>query len=93
MRWCRFEGGGQVSFGIIEGDRTYDRNVLAADLEAAGLAFGNAAHVRIYKRERRLELWWWLALAALKHGVPGDMILATERELDEFRPGGSDVRR
>jgi len=34
-----------------------------------------------------------LALAALKHGVPGDMILATERELEEFRPGGSDVRR
>ena len=34
-----------------------------------------------------------LALAALKHGVPGDMILATERELAEFQPGGSDVRR
>lgn len=34
-----------------------------------------------------------LALAALKHGVPGDMILSTERELEEFRPGGSDVRR
>jgi 2-dehydro-3-deoxygluconokinase len=34
-----------------------------------------------------------LALAALKHGVPGDMILASERELDEFRPGGNDVRR
>lgn len=34
-----------------------------------------------------------LALAALKHGVPGDMILASERELNEFDPGGSDVRR
>lgn len=43
--------------GIIEAERTYDRNVLAADLEAAGMAFGNAAHVRIYKRERKLELW------------------------------------
>jgi 2-dehydro-3-deoxygluconokinase len=34
-----------------------------------------------------------LALAALKHGVPGDMMLATEQELAEFQPGGCDVRR
>jgi 2-dehydro-3-deoxygluconokinase len=34
-----------------------------------------------------------LALAALKHGVPGDMILASERELAAFEPGGGDVRR
>jgi 2-dehydro-3-deoxygluconokinase len=35
-----------------------------------------------------------LALAALKHGVPGDMLLAAERDLEEFRLGrGSDVRR
>ena len=34
-----------------------------------------------------------LALAALKHGVPGDMILADERELARFEPGGGDVRR
>ncbi|WP_066774132.1 sugar kinase [Croceicoccus mobilis] len=34
-----------------------------------------------------------LALAALKHGVPGDMILATEEELHEFNPSGGDVRR
>jgi 2-dehydro-3-deoxygluconokinase len=34
-----------------------------------------------------------LALAALKHGVPGDMILASEQELAEFKPSGSDVRR
>lgn len=34
-----------------------------------------------------------LALAALKHGVPGDMILATEHELAEFGPDGNDVRR
>ena len=34
-----------------------------------------------------------LALAALKHGVCGDAILATEAELAEFRPDGVDVRR
>jgi 2-dehydro-3-deoxygluconokinase len=34
-----------------------------------------------------------LALAALKHGVAGDMMLASERELAEFGAGGSDVRR
>ena len=34
-----------------------------------------------------------LALAALKHGVSGDMLLATAQDLAEFEPGGSDVRR
>jgi len=34
-----------------------------------------------------------LALAALKHGVRGDMMLASERELAEFDAGASDVRR
>jgi 2-dehydro-3-deoxygluconokinase len=34
-----------------------------------------------------------LALAALKHGVAGDAILATEAELAEFRPDGADVTR
>ena len=33
-----------------------------------------------------------LALAVMKHGTPGDMILATRAELDGFDPGG-DVRR
>ena len=34
-----------------------------------------------------------LALAALKHGVPGDMMLASEAELAEFAPSSGDVRR
>jgi 2-dehydro-3-deoxygluconokinase len=34
-----------------------------------------------------------LALAALKHGVPGDMMLATEQELADFVARASDVRR
>lgn len=34
-----------------------------------------------------------LALAALKHGVRGDMLLLDASELDAFDPGGSDVRR
>jgi 2-dehydro-3-deoxygluconokinase len=34
-----------------------------------------------------------LALAALKHGVSGDMIQATSADMDDFRAEGSDVRR
>jgi len=34
-----------------------------------------------------------LALAALKHGVPGDMMLPTEWDLAEFKVTGNDVRR
>lgn len=34
-----------------------------------------------------------LALAVMKHGVPGDMIAATRAELDAFDPAGGDVRR
>lgn len=34
-----------------------------------------------------------LALAALKHGVAGDMILPAPGELEDFQPDGSDVRR
>jgi 2-dehydro-3-deoxygluconokinase len=34
-----------------------------------------------------------LALAALKHGVAGDMTLLGAGELDAFTPGGCDVRR
>jgi len=34
-----------------------------------------------------------LALAALKHGVPGDMILVTADDLESFDPAGGDVRR
>ncbi len=35
----------------------YDRRKLHADLVAAGFEFGQQAHVRIFKRERQLELW------------------------------------
>ncbi|WP_162848947.1 sugar kinase [Aurantiacibacter suaedae] len=34
-----------------------------------------------------------LALAAMKHGVPGDMIAITRDELENFDPAGADVRR
>ena len=34
-----------------------------------------------------------LALAVMKHCLPGDTILATRRELEEFDIGGGDVRR
>lgn len=35
----------------------FDRQRLMADLGAAGLALGDGAHVRIFKREAVLELW------------------------------------
>lgn len=34
-----------------------------------------------------------LAMAVMKHGVAGDMVLPTRAELDEFDAGGGDVRR
>lgn len=37
--------------------RQFDRTALVADLDTAGLSLGNAALVRIFKRERRLEVW------------------------------------
>ncbi len=37
--------------------KVFDRTQLVADLDRAGFAMGDQAHIRIYKRERRLELW------------------------------------
>ena len=34
-----------------------------------------------------------LALAAMKHGVPGDMIMVPRADLEAFDPAGADVRR
>jgi 2-dehydro-3-deoxygluconokinase len=33
------------------------------------------------------------ALAAMKHGIPGDSISVTREDLDHFEPAGNDVRR
>ncbi|MDB5540026.1 MAG: hypothetical protein JWQ89_1753 [Devosia sp.] len=38
-------------------ERVYDRTQFVAELKAAGFALGDAAHVRIFKREHKLELW------------------------------------
>jgi murein L,D-transpeptidase YafK len=38
-------------------ERVYDRTQFVAELTAAGFALGDAAHVRIFKREHKLELW------------------------------------
>ncbi len=35
----------------------FDREALRADLEAAGFALGQPAFIRIFKRERELQLW------------------------------------
>ena len=42
-------------------------------------------------RNRRRMAASALALAVMKHGLPGDTILATRRELDEFNLLGGDV--
>src|SRR3954463_1037028 len=42
---------------ITEPRTTYDRAPLMSELAAEGLALGEEAHVRIFKRERVLELW------------------------------------
>ena len=34
-----------------------------------------------------------LALAAMKHGIPGDMVLVTKEDLQAFDPAAGDVRR
>jgi murein L,D-transpeptidase YafK len=49
--------------GPSRGDNTmsdrsvFDRTALMADLRLAGFSLGDAAHIRIFKRERRLEVW------------------------------------
>ena len=42
---------------ISEREAHFDRERLGADLVAAGFVLGDAAHIRIFKRERQLELW------------------------------------
>jgi murein L,D-transpeptidase YafK len=37
--------------------QVFDRTLFVAALDRAGFALGDKAHVRIFKRERRLELW------------------------------------
>lgn len=42
---------------ITSTPRQFDRTALRADLAAAGFKLGDAAHIRIFKAEHRLELW------------------------------------
>src|SRR5688572_12889703 len=42
---------------IADREPVFDREGLRADLAAAGFAMGDPAHIRIFKRERRLEVW------------------------------------
>lgn len=41
----------------IVAERVYDRTQFVAELQAAGFSLGDRAHVRIFKREHKLELW------------------------------------
>jgi murein L,D-transpeptidase YafK len=42
---------------IADQKSIFDRDKLRTDVVAAGFAVGDPVHVRIFKRERRLELW------------------------------------
>lgn len=42
---------------ISEREPQFDRDRLRADLVAGGFVLGDEAHIRIFKREKRLELW------------------------------------
>mgnify|MGYP001072076039 CR=1 FL=1 len=42
---------------IAKQEPVFDRETLQTDLAAAGFAMGDPVHVRIFKRERRLEVW------------------------------------
>ena len=42
---------------ITETPQTYDRQRLVGELAGKGFVLGDAAHVRIFKRERVLEVW------------------------------------
>ena len=42
---------------MIPQDKPFDRPRLAADLASAGFAMGDDVHIRIFKREKRLEVW------------------------------------
>ena len=42
---------------IAEKEPRFDRARLGADLGEAGFALGDPVHIRIFKRERRLEVW------------------------------------
>ena len=46
-----------ISTDTAKPPATYDRNRLYSELSAGGFTLGDAAHVRIFKRERVLELW------------------------------------
>lgn len=42
---------------IPKTEPAYDRSVLVADLHRAGFELGNPAFIRIFKQEKRLEVW------------------------------------
>ena len=43
--------------GLTEDRMVFDRTALVADLNRAGFSLGAPAYIRIFKRERRLEVW------------------------------------
>ena len=52
---------------IAEREPKFDRDRLRADLVEAGYAMGDPVHIRIFKRERRLELWMQHAAGRFGH--------------------------
>jgi murein L,D-transpeptidase YafK len=52
---------------IADHEPRFDRSRLNTELARAGFALGDPAHVRIFKRERRLEVWLRRQGAAFSH--------------------------
>ena len=61
----------------ITTERQFDRTEFLTELEAAGFALGDEAHVRIYKREHKLELW-------LKRAADGGYTLFHDYDICTF---------
>ncbi len=53
----RYLGRHQPEARTIPERQVFDRTALHAELDDAGFSLGASAHVRIFKRESRLELW------------------------------------
>lgn len=81
---------------------TRERAFLTEEIELAGIverigtgdAFGaGVLHALLNRKDGGTAARYGLALACLKHGLPGDSCLFTQKDIDAFLTGERDVRR
>jgi 2-dehydro-3-deoxygluconokinase len=64
------------------------------DRIGGGDAFASGVlHALMSGRDDATAAQWGLAVAALKHSLPGDFSLFRQSDIDAFLSGGLDVRR